>query len=42
MKEHLPLALFNIGMAVEAYFLPLLALAQILFFVVFYMTRSSG
>lgn len=42
MKEHLPLALFTTGMAIEAYFLPWLFAAQVVFFVAFYMVRSSG
>ncbi len=35
MKEHLPLVLFTVGMAIEAYFLPWLFVAQAVFFLWF-------
>ena len=35
IREYLPFAVFATGMAVEAYFLPWLFVAQIIFFAIF-------
>ncbi len=41
MKERLPLALFVAGMAVEAYFLPWLFVAQLLIWWFFFGRKSQ-